>query len=76
MGSFQRNKIERMLFQDFNLYYYFFFKCPLRIASYALRIGVSVIELYGSEILIAIHFYCAYWNVFITVCPFRGNDPI
>ena len=28
-------------------------KCPLHIASYALRIGVSVMELKGSEFLIS-----------------------
>ena len=31
-------------------------KCPLHIASYTLRIGVSVMELLGSEVLISYAF--------------------
>ena len=54
-------------------------KCPLHIASYALRIGVSVMELQGAEFLNSIHFnantsvtfllrfYYAYWK-FYHVC--------
>ena len=32
-------------------------KCPLHIASYALRIGVSVMELFGSECLLKLIIY-------------------
>ena len=39
-----------MFFQDFNFFLYSrSLKCPLHIASYALRIGMSVMELYGSD---------------------------
>ena len=42
-----------MFFQDFNFFLYSrSLKCPLHIASYAPRIGISVMELPGSEFLI------------------------
>ena len=54
MGSFQR---KGMFFQDFIFFWVDIrsLKCPLHIASYALRIEVSVIELYmlGSEFSIS-----------------------
>ena len=40
-----------MFFQDFR--YSRSLKCPLHIASYAPRVGVSVMELQGSEFLIS-----------------------
>ena len=49
-------------------------KCPLHFASYALRIGVSVMELQSAEYFIspyistqALHFSCAHWK-FYNVC--------
>ena len=50
MGS----KKERM--HVFQIFYSRSLKCPLHIASYALRIGVSVMELLGSEVLISYAF--------------------
>ena len=36
-------------------------KCPLHIASYVLRIGVSVMELQGTEFLISHTFLCKHY---------------
>ena len=51
MGS---RKERNACFPDF--FYSRSLKCPLHIASYALRIGVSVMELLGSEVFISYAF--------------------
>ena len=42
-------------------FYYRSLNCPLYIASYALRIGVSVMELLGSEFFIRHIFQCKHY---------------
>ena len=60
------------VFQDFN----FCCKCPLHIASYALRIGVAVMELYKA--LNHTFQRKRYISIAHTGCirPFHGSDPI
>ena len=54
MGSFPRNVTERMIFHDSIIYSGSrSLKCLIHIASYTLKIGVSVIELLGSDFLIS-----------------------
>ena len=47
-----KRDLTHALFQDSNKYSRSL-KCPLHIAFYALRIEVSIMELYGSEFLIS-----------------------
>ena len=55
-------------------------KCSLHIVSYALRIEVSIVELYGPESLIShifqrLQFVCAYWmfyNVCVETIPYKN----
>ena len=57
-----------MFFQDSIFLYSRSLKCPLHIASYTLKIGVSVMELLFNYISTQeLHFFCAYWK-FYSVC--------
>ena len=52
-------------FQDFNFLYSRSLKCSLQIAFYVLRIGVSVLELYGAEFLIRHTFQRKHYSTFL-----------
>ena len=52
MDRFREKGPNAWFFKISNFWIFKSLKCPLHIASYALRIGVSVVESEGSELLI------------------------